>query len=314
MDKGNPLIGVTDTPQFEEACPLKSDELNDPLPLLAPVACTHPTPMKKTLICGAALLASSLAATPALAADPVRIDFEGTTEDVGGFRGDVAVSDFYAGGSSKVPGTAIDVQFGVLPGIGAVFNPSTLVTETSAGGNGGATSVFGQTRNLLLEDGTQLTNSTALGNGVAYSGLSSFITVTFAAGFSNAVSFFFNAGSDLTVSVLRQDGSVLYSDDFTFSSSTLCPTSESRCAWNAASLSFTGTAYGVSFFGVPSDFAIDNLTLGQADPLSPLNGGGGQPPIVTPIPEPSTYALMAAGLGVVAWVARRRRRDAELSA
>jgi hypothetical protein len=28
---------------------------------------------------------------------------------------------------------------------------------------------------------------------------------------------------------------------------------------------------------------------------------------VTPVPEPSTYALMFAGLGVVAWVARRRR-------
>lgn len=30
-------------------------------------------------------------------------------------------------------------------------------------------------------------------------------------------------------------------------------------------------------------------------------------PVVVPIPEPSTYALMALGLGVVGWTARRRR-------
>ncbi|MFN9505495.1 MAG: MHFG family PEP-CTERM protein [Rubrivivax sp.] len=38
-------------------------------------------------------------------------------------------------------------------------------------------------------------------------------------------------------------------------------------------------------------------------------GGGGVP--VTPIPEPSTYALMGVGLALVAWVARRRRRDGQ---
>jgi hypothetical protein len=264
--------------------------------------------MQKTMIFGALVLAAPLA----LAADPVRIDFEGTTTNVGSLRDDVAVSDFYAGGSSKVPGTALDVAFGATPGIGAVFNSATLVTETSAGGNGGATGVFGATRTLLLEDGTTVANSPALGNAVAYSGLSSFITLSFAAGFDTALSFFFNAASDVTVSVLRQDGSLLFSEDFTFSSTALCPSGESRCAWNAASLSFSGMAYGVSFFGVPGDFAIDNLTLGQTDPLGPLGGGGGGgggPPPVTPIPEPSTYALMGAGLGLVAWMARRRRQD-----
>jgi hypothetical protein len=268
--------------------------------------------MKKTTILGALALAAPLA----LAADPVRITFEGLTQNVGGFRDDVAVSDFYAGGSSKVPGSAISVTFGALPGLGVSFSPNTLVTETAAGGNNGRAESFGATRSLLLENGTALPSSAALGNAVAFSGTSSFITLTFTAGFSSGLSFFFNAASDLTVSILRQDGSVITSDDFTFSSTTLCPGVETRCAWNAASLAFTGTAFGVTFAGLPSDFAIDNVTLGQLDPFGPLNNGGGNngggddgggvvP--VTPIPEPSTYALMALGLGLVAWMARRRR-------
>ena len=61
----------------------------------------------------------------------------------------------------------------------------------------------------------------------------------------------------------------------------------------------TGTTtfrlYGTPAGGY-SNFALDSLTLtGDVNPL-------------TPVPEPQTYALMLAGLGVLGAVARRRRQ------
>jgi PEP-CTERM motif len=274
---------------------------------------------------GLALAASSAAAA-------VRVDFEGlTTANSTGVRADAAITDFYNGGSSKAPGTATPVAAGPSAGIGVIFGADALVTETSAGGNGGQSSVFGLTRNLLLGDGTLLSNSAALGRGVAYVLGADVMSLSVPGGFNDGLSFFFNALGDMTVSLLRADGSLLVSEDFTFSSTVLCPALESSCQWNAASLPFSGTAFGVQFSGAAGAFALDNITFGSLDPLTTLpgggngggngngnggggNGGGGDPYIpgggdgvpVHPIPEPSTYALMALGLGLVAWMSRRR--------
>jgi hypothetical protein len=54
--------------------------------------------------------------------------------------------------------------------------------------------------------------------------------------------------------------------------------------------------YGISFGGNGSGTICQNLACAAG-------GGGG-----LPIPEPETYALLLSGLGVIAWVARRRGR------
>ncbi|MBL8329627.1 MAG: PEPxxWA-CTERM sorting domain-containing protein [Rubrivivax sp.] len=254
------------------------------------------------------LTALSSAALASTAAAAVRVDFEGLTQNVGGLRADVAISDFYAGGSSKVPGTATSVTPGPSVALGVVFDGASLVTESTA--VGGETSVFGLTRNLLLGDGSTIANSAALGTGVAYSGTADSMTLLFGAGFNDGLSFFFNSTADLTVSLLALNGSTLVSEDFTFSGTTLCPIAQSACQWNAASLDFVGTAFGVRFSGAAGGFALDNITLGSLDPFGdlPVVPDPGGP--VHPIPEPSTYAMMILGLGLVAWAARRRRAPA----
>ena len=50
-----------------------------------------------------------------------------------------------------------------------------------------------------------------------------------------------------------------------------------------------------------------SFVVAASDGLQAPNADALVPTIVTPAPEPETYALMLAGLGVVGWAARRRR-------
>lgn len=80
--------------------------------------------------------------------------------------------------------------------------------------------------------------------------------------------------------------------------------------WEARSWeALPGSPFGSIFTGTP--VALDLYTF---EPLKPspapelgIGGGAGDNWSVQPVPEPTTYGLMALGLALVGWMARRRR-------
>jgi hypothetical protein len=94
------------------------------------------------------------------------------------------------------------------------------------------------------------------------------------------------------------------------------PVGGSYSPFASANMSFNITPAGSEFFASPEPFysmvmAAFINTTSQVNVISPneftIFQGGGSVNFAAPIPEPETYALMLAGLGVVAFVARRRR-------
>ncbi len=72
------------------------------------------------------------------------------------------------------------------------------------------------------------------------------------------------------------------------------------CPFDTFSLAFGGTAKSLVFSGALDPVRFDDFTFGSAIP-------GPQRPDPGPVPEPTTWAMLIAGFGLVGLAARRRR-------
>jgi hypothetical protein len=215
--------------------------------------------------------AAVLLAAP-LAAHGQVLDFEGIGAPPAGFT---PIGNFYNGGG----GPNFGIEFSSNALAICLDVPGRDCNNVSRGGQGDPGSQ--NTGLFFLEGGQTFMNR--------------------AAGFTDGFSFFYsavnNAGSFSVYDGLNGTGNVL--------ATLALPTTPNGagnpaclgnnfCPFFAAGVNFTGTARSVSFAGVGNQIVFDDVTFGSSTP--------GQV-----IPEPSTYAMLAAGLAGVAAVARRRR-------
>jgi hypothetical protein len=118
-----------------------------------------------------------------------------------------------------------------------------------------------------------------------------------AAGFTTGFSFFYSSSTAASVNVydgLGGTGNLIGTLNLTAQGFDNCagdPTG-GFCNWTAVGVAFSGTAKSIDFGGTANQTGFDNITFGSSTPV---------------VPEPETYALMLAGLGVLGYVARRRK-------
>lgn len=113
-----------------------------------------------------------------------------------------------------------------------------------------------------------------------------------AAGFTSRIQFYYSSAATALDAVkvysgLNGTGTLLASISLSGNATNGCSDS-SFCHWEQTSLMFAGTAKSVDFGGYAGTVGYDNITL-------------------APVPEPSTYALMFAGIAAVGFVTLRRK-------
>ncbi len=184
------------------------------------------------------------------------------------------IGNFYNGGAG--PNYGIDFSPNALAL--CLNTPTQSCSNTSRGGRGDPAS---QNTGLFF-----LTGASTYMNSMS--------------GFTNGFSFFYaapnNAGSFNVWSGLNGTGTLLATLALAQTPTGPEPCyGAGFCPFAAAGVSFAGVAQSVTFAGVANQIVFDDVTFG-----SPIPG-------VVSTPEPATWALLGAGLSVVAAAARRRR-------
>ncbi len=217
-----------------------------------------------------AIAAASLVAAmaPATAAVVV-LDFEG----VGNFAN---INNFYNGGTDSQGNSGVNH--------GVAFSTAALgLVDSDAGGSGNfANEPSPNTIMFFLNANNSVLNV--------------------AAGFTTGFSFFYSSSTAASVTVwdgLGATGNQLGSLNLTAQhtgNNCVGDPNGTFCNWTAVGVAFGGTAMSIDFGGTANQTGFDDITFGSRNPGPP------------PIPEPSTYALMALGLAGIGFVARRRKQ------
>lgn len=122
--------------------------------------------------------------------------------------------------------------------------------------------------------------------------------LNYAPGFDTGFSFFFTtvgfAGSVNVYDGLNATGNLLGSINLAALGAGPDPANVFS-NWGTGSLAFAGTARSIDFGGTVNQVGYDNITFGSTTPG------------VQPIPEPSTYVMLALGLAGLGCVSRRRQ-------
>jgi hypothetical protein len=215
-------------------------------------------------------IAASLAALTLAASSAAQATTVLTFEGVGN---QASVNDFYNGGTDSAGNTGTNY--------GINFTSASLgLIDSDAGGTGNFANEPSASTIVFFLSGSAA-------------------TMNVAAGFTTGFSFFYSAFQDAFVNVydgLNGTGNLLatlnLSTNFNNGGCVGDPTGQA-CHWDAVGVTFLGTAHSVDFGGVANQAGFDNITLGSA-----IAGG---------VPEPSIWALMIGGFGLVGTALRRRR-------
>ena len=208
-------------------------------------------------------------------ADVIVLNFEGINATYP--SGAANIYDFYNGGTSSDGTSGVDygVEFTDNALAICLNTPGVVCSNTSRGG---------------VAPGSELGALFWLEGPETY--------MNYAAGFENGFSVNYAApntpGSVSVYAGLNGTGGLLATLDLGLTPAT-CGSEYSAlyCPFVAAGVNFDGVAMSISFAGTANFIVFDDVTFGSAIPG---------------IPEPSTYALFAAGLLGLAYTARRRRR------